>query len=220
MTTPFYTGASGRGTGPHLDFRIWDVEKGAYVDPTPYTSILTSGDQLVADAFPMTSGYGMRTHPTLGGRRMHHGIDFGTPEGTPITVGGEYLGTWRDGGGGGIMSQYAFTGDDGRKYEAILLHGSDENRITGRGPITGSESYPTILARQDASLGQSPSSGSDIRLDDRGLRSAQQSAAERVKAYQSMSKSELDAAYDTERKERPVTAAERGLEMHRAYFRK
>jgi murein DD-endopeptidase MepM/ murein hydrolase activator NlpD len=32
----------------------------------------------------MTSGYGSRIHPVLGGRRGHRGIDLGAPTGTPI----------------------------------------------------------------------------------------------------------------------------------------
>jgi len=32
----------------------------------------------------LTSGYGMRNHPVLGGRRQHQGIDLAQPTGTPI----------------------------------------------------------------------------------------------------------------------------------------
>ncbi len=31
-----------------------------------------------------TSGYGMRSHPISGQRKMHNGIDFGSPKGTPV----------------------------------------------------------------------------------------------------------------------------------------
>ena len=132
----FYTGNSGRSTGEHLDFRIWDVEKGSYVDPRGFTNVMTVGGKPLTDQFGVTSGYGMRNHPVSGGQKMHHGIDYGTPTGTKVDIAGTYLTTFND-KGGGITSQYAFTGEDGRKYEALLMHGSDQNTILSDAAITG-----------------------------------------------------------------------------------
>jgi murein DD-endopeptidase MepM/ murein hydrolase activator NlpD len=38
--------------------------------------------------FRLTSGYGMRLHPLLGYNKMHTGVDFGAPFGTPIKAAG------------------------------------------------------------------------------------------------------------------------------------
>lgn len=38
--------------------------------------------------FKLTSGYGMRRHPLLGYNKMHTGVDFGAPYGTPIRAAG------------------------------------------------------------------------------------------------------------------------------------
>lgn len=119
----FYTGNTGRSTGPHLDFRVWDVEKGGYVDPTRFTSALTSGGKGI-NQFTMTSPYGADR-----GSYIHEGVDYATEIGTPIEVKGEYLGTFND-GRGGITSQYAHKGDDGRFYDLLLMHGSDDNAVT------------------------------------------------------------------------------------------
>jgi len=40
----------------------------------------------VADHFPITSGFGYRTHPVLKTRRFHNGTDVGVPIGTPIAA--------------------------------------------------------------------------------------------------------------------------------------
>lgn len=41
------------------------------------------------DGAKLTSGYGMRNHPILGYSRMHRGVDFGAPAGTPIMAAGD-----------------------------------------------------------------------------------------------------------------------------------
>jgi len=41
------------------------------------------------DGARLTSGFGMRKHPTLGFTKMHRGVDFGAPSGTPIYAAGD-----------------------------------------------------------------------------------------------------------------------------------
>ncbi len=43
------------------------------------------------DGAKITSGFGMRNHPILGFSKMHKGIDFGVPAGTPIMAAGDGL---------------------------------------------------------------------------------------------------------------------------------
>lgn len=202
----FTTGNSGGSTGPHLDFRVWDVDAGSYIDPSPYTGMLEVGGKPLTDQFGITSPYGMRTHPIHGDQRMHHGIDYGTPTGTQVSIpGASYIGTSNDSSGGGITSQYGFTGNDGRKLEILLMHGDDGNRITSQGFVTdGNYSSPkpgTVLASYNDD-GKTPAK-----------------AKERAQEYSKMSKAQLDTAYDSMRST-PAKARVEGMKMHKAYFGK
>lgn len=64
----------GAGKGSYYDFDGQSLRKAYLIEPLPFTRV--------------TSGFGMRQHPVLGGQRDHAGIDFGAPTGTPVrTVG-------------------------------------------------------------------------------------------------------------------------------------
>ena len=124
----FITGNTGRSTGPHLDFRVYDVETGGYVDPTGFTGYLTSGGKGL-DQFTMTSPFGEDR-----GSYIHKGVDYATPLGTTIDVDGTFLTTFND-KGGGITNQYAIE-HDGKQYELLLMHGNDQNTVLSDGAIT------------------------------------------------------------------------------------
>ena len=66
----------------------------------------------------LTSRFGMRSHPTLGGRRMHSGIDLAAPTGSPVAApagGVVSYANWRGGygllvtisHGGGLETRFA-----------------------------------------------------------------------------------------------------------------
>ena len=203
----FYTGATGVGTGAHLDFRVFNPATGKYEDPSGYTSYLTHGGK--AFDFPVTSGFqpGGRVHPVHGDIRPHKGIDYGTPEGTELTIDGSHMSTWRDSGGGGIMSQYLINTDDGHR-ELLLLHGSDQNKITGKGAVTNYKPGD-FTSMTPPETPQAPD-GTPERVE----------AVTRAKEYSKMSKAEMNSAYDDLRKSDPAKAAIEGKKMHRAFFNK
>jgi hypothetical protein len=194
----FYTGNTGRSTGPHLDFRVYSHRTGGYVDPTAFTSYVTSGDGGL-DQFTMTSPYGADR-----GSYIHKGIDYATEIGTPITVaGGKYLTTWDDKGGGGITSQYEID-HDGEKYDILLMHGSDQNKILSQSAVTDGVSLSSFTPPE------TPQKPTDSQVE----------AKTRAKAYADMSKAEMNAAYDKLRASDPAKARVEGMKMHKAFFGK
>jgi murein DD-endopeptidase MepM/ murein hydrolase activator NlpD len=71
------------------------------------------------DGARITSGFGMRFHPILGYTRMHKGIDFGVPTGTPVMAAGagiiEVMG-WENGYGNFVLLGH------GNGYETAYAH--------------------------------------------------------------------------------------------------
>lgn len=67
----------------------------------------------------LSSGFGMRTHPVLGFSRMHRGVDFAAPTGTPIMAAGDGV-IEKVGWGGGLGRMVQIQHADG--YETIYGH--------------------------------------------------------------------------------------------------
>lgn len=63
-------------------FASWD--RAAQRTATTAAASVAVPSRTPLDSYRMSSNYGMRTHPVLGGLRGHKGIDMAAPTGTPI----------------------------------------------------------------------------------------------------------------------------------------
>jgi len=133
-------GSTGRSTGAHVDFRVYDTQQKKRIPLSWARSDLgqniyfqlpgqknwqqlygQSGGQFVLNKnAPMTSPHGMREHPVLGGQRMHEGEDYGLPAGTQLAFkGGGKVTPMANAGAAGNMSSLL---DPSGRYRLDTLH--------------------------------------------------------------------------------------------------
>ena len=98
--------------------------------------------------YRITSDFGMRNHPVLGGQRMHTGIDIGVPHGRPVVAGeiGEVIFAGWFGGygltvvlyhGGGMSTLYAHLSSISVNERDLVGRGEQIGRIGSTGLSTG-----------------------------------------------------------------------------------
>ena len=102
------------------------------------------------DGARISSGFGRRSHPVLGYNRMHQGIDFAAPTGTPVYAAGNgtIISAKREGGyglivrirhAGGVQTRYAHLSRFGRNITAgqQVRQGSVIGHVGSTGMSTG-----------------------------------------------------------------------------------
>ena len=65
-------------------FASWRTLDGERAETPIAATGIAVPSRMPRDGARLTSDYGMRTHPVLGGRRAHTGIDLAAPTGTPV----------------------------------------------------------------------------------------------------------------------------------------
>lgn len=110
------------------------------------------------DGARVSSGYGMRRHPVLGYSKMHQGVDFAAPTGTPIYAAGdgtiEKLGRWSSYGNyvrirhnGDIKTAYAHMSKFGKGLSAgsRVKQGQVIGYVGATGRVTGAHLHYEVL---------------------------------------------------------------------------
>jgi murein DD-endopeptidase MepM/ murein hydrolase activator NlpD len=82
------------------------------------------------DGARLSSGYGRRKHPVLGYTKMHQGVDFAAPKGTPIMAGGD--GVVESSGRNGAYGKYVRIRHNA-EYKTAYGHMSRIAKAAGRG---------------------------------------------------------------------------------------
>lgn len=104
----------------------------------------------------LTSSYGTRRHPLLGGRRLHSGIDLAAPAGTPVTApsgGVVRLAGWNGGyglfieidHGGGVRSRYGHMSRLNVVSGQVLRGGDVIGFVGSTGRSTGAHLHYEII---------------------------------------------------------------------------
>jgi murein DD-endopeptidase MepM/ murein hydrolase activator NlpD len=98
------------------------------------------------DAARITSGFGMRRHPILGYSRMHRGMDFAAPTGTPVYAAGD-----------GTVAFAGWRGDYGRTV--ILRHADGISTLYAHLSTIPAALRPGARVRQGQVIGRVGSTG-------------------------------------------------------------
>ncbi|BDM83402.1 hypothetical protein AM10699_62630 (plasmid) [Acaryochloris marina MBIC10699] len=129
----------------------------AFRSGTPgYQRILGTGQLVRPVVGPVTSNFGYRIHPVLGGRRFHAGTDFGAPTGAPIFAadsGTVIVAEWYGGYGNTVIV------DHGNGLTTLYGHCSELYVTVGQGVQRGQ----TIAAIGSTGLSTGPHLHFEVR---------------------------------------------------------
>ena len=146
-------GSTGKSTGNHLDIRYDRSYSGGAVSREHLARFELGGKTL--DAKNSNSGYGMRTHPVDGTKKLHRGYDFAAPAGTEVTTSYpiKNVETFFDKKGGGYTSRVTF--EDG--VVVNLLHQIPKMKSAVKGGASkgksdsdqSTDAYNSFVAQQE-----------------------------------------------------------------------